>query len=34
MCELIQDLNDDGLMYCEECGEWVEEPCEEEEYDQ
>lgn len=26
MCELIP--TDDGY-YCEECGEWVEEPCEE-----
>lgn len=31
MCELVP--TDDGY-YCEECGEWVEEPCEDEEDDQ
>lgn len=31
MCELVPI--DDGY-YCEECSEWVEEPCEDEEDDQ
>jgi hypothetical protein len=31
VCELVP--TDDGY-YCEECGEWVEEPCEDEEDDQ
>jgi hypothetical protein len=33
MCQLIEQ--DNGYMFCEECGEWVEEPCEEgETYDE
>jgi hypothetical protein len=31
MCQLIEQ-DDDGYMLCAECGEWVEAPCEEEEY--
>lgn len=30
MCELNQEPNDDGYMFCEECGEWIEQPCEDE----